>query len=379
MSTAPELDEQSEPTAPLGPGCSTPIEAPEALEEPPDSTSGRRDGSRQRVFSLLGAFLAFALVFFLIDRSGLDLLEIAGLLRPDYLLAAGAALGFSFFLSAVRWWLLLRHIQVALPFTVVLRLALIGLFFNLLVPGGVGGDLIKAVYLRREARARFPQGLLTVLLDRLFGLAGVLIICLVGLLLGDYLDPGQPSQLRTLMGFVIAVSGASLMGLMLFLLGPILLARWAKWAPVSGLAAWAGSRPEALKGPFTKVFHALGLVRSAPGFLLHLTALSVVVHLCASVAVIVIAWGLALPSQLSLWDYTLATQLGNLVAAIPLTPGGVGGRDLTIALLLSIWGAPADLAAAVPLVLTALMIAWALIGGLALLWERRHPSPGTPR
>ncbi len=71
----------------------------------------------------------------------------------------------------VRWYFLVRAQD--LPFTLrdALRLGLVGNFFNIFLPGSVGGDLLKAAFLAREQERR-TVAVSTVLIDRGVGLWG---------------------------------------------------------------------------------------------------------------------------------------------------------------------------------------------------------------
>lgn len=88
-----------------------------------------------------------------------------------------AILGLQFF----RWYLLVQ--AVGLPFTKrnALRLGLVGYFYNIFLPGSIGGDLVKAFFIARDHPTRKPVAVATVLIDRILGLFGlVLLASLVG-------------------------------------------------------------------------------------------------------------------------------------------------------------------------------------------------------
>ena len=53
----------------------------------------------------------------------------------------------------------------------------IGLFFNIVVPGLTGGDLVKAVLAARDHPERKAAAMISVLVDRLIG---VLVLVLLG-------------------------------------------------------------------------------------------------------------------------------------------------------------------------------------------------------
>src|SRR5262249_57910869 len=70
-----------------------------------------------------------------------------------FLLACGLTLG-GLLLTFVRWYILVRAVN--LPFTLVnaLRLGLVGYFMSTFLPGAVGGDIIKAAFIAREQNRR---------------------------------------------------------------------------------------------------------------------------------------------------------------------------------------------------------------------------------
>ena len=66
-------------------------------------------------------------------------------------------------LAALRWWWFLNANRLELGLAETLRLYWIGLFFNNLVPGATGGDLVRAAWVAR----RFPGNRLRAFLSRL--------------------------------------------------------------------------------------------------------------------------------------------------------------------------------------------------------------------
>lgn len=325
----------------------------------------RRQKIARAVRGLVGLALALALVGWVVARSGIDPAQVLATVDRGLFLLAFAVYGVGFLSASWRWYLLLEHIRVKLHFLTVLRLALIGLFFNLFVPGGVGGDLIKMVYLKRESGDRYPQALLTVLLDRLMGLAGLLVLAVLALATNGPMLAESSAEMRGILGVVgIACAGGLVCGLV-FLAWP-LVSRWG-----TGFArGWSARLPASVVSIAIKITEALDLLRAAPLKLCGLLLLSTVGHLTATLGVYLISRGIGGAEQLTFFECLLATQLANLVASVPLTPGGLGGRDLIMSLLLRSAGASAALAGAVPVLVSVLLISWSLLGGLALLWER---------
>lgn len=81
----------------------------------------------------------------------------------------------SMFGTFVRWFFLVRVIEPKFKFSATVLLGLIGMVFNLVIPGAVGGDLIKAAYLTRM-RIRKTQAIASMVIDRIVGLLGLFIL-----------------------------------------------------------------------------------------------------------------------------------------------------------------------------------------------------------
>src|SRR5438105_3651779 len=65
-------------------------------------------------------------------------------------LGLGTALAFAgCFLSAYKWQVLLRGLGASVRYGELLRLFFLGLFYNLALPGQVGGEVVKGVRLAR--------------------------------------------------------------------------------------------------------------------------------------------------------------------------------------------------------------------------------------
>src|SRR5262245_19721479 len=75
----------------------------------------------------------------------------------------------------VRWFFLVRVIEPKFAFSATLLLGFIGMVFNLVIPGAVGGDLIKAAYLVRM-RIKKTQAIASMVIDRIVGLLGLFVL-----------------------------------------------------------------------------------------------------------------------------------------------------------------------------------------------------------
>ncbi len=109
-------------------------------------------------------------------------------------------------LGFLRWYLLVRAVD--LPFTPgdAFRLGSLGFALNFVGPGGVGGDLFKGVALAREHASRKSDAVATVIADRLIGLTSLLIVTSCAIpVTGMLWNSAVPAGVRGLAGLTIAM------------------------------------------------------------------------------------------------------------------------------------------------------------------------------
>jgi len=228
-------------------------------------------------------------------------------------LAGLAAMGFgvSLLLVAVRWRLLLRIQEIPISLWEAVRLTFLGQFFNAVVPGTVGGDLVKAYYAAKHT-PRKAAALVSVFVDRLLGLVELALMAAVmlGVMLAG--DPAGWAEYR-LPAVSVAVILVVVSGLLLFLLSAafrraLRLERLYRRLPIAHHIAAAG--------------HAARLYRRHLGCLVKAVGISFVAHL-AFVGFIALT-GRSLSIQTPWYTYFLYVPLIYIIGAVPLTPGGVG-------------------------------------------------------
>ena len=122
--------------------------------------------SRAGWLALLRVAVAVGLIAALAATGRLGLDRLAALPLSDSLGILIAILLGSMLLPVVRWWLLLRVQGVGEPFGRVLRLTWAGYFASLLLPGGAGGDIARAILINRHRAERRARAFSTVLADR---------------------------------------------------------------------------------------------------------------------------------------------------------------------------------------------------------------------
>jgi uncharacterized protein (TIRG00374 family) len=136
------------------------------------------DSAKKGLPLSLIARIAVATLAILWVFHGQDWKELAQLfyqLNPAYFLLSLGVFVVGQVIIAIRWWVLLRAQTIHIGLLATLRLHFLGLFYNNVMPGSVGGDLLKAWYVTKHTHRRL-EGALSVLVDRVIGLSGLLIM-----------------------------------------------------------------------------------------------------------------------------------------------------------------------------------------------------------
>jgi glycosyltransferase 2 family protein len=102
------------------------------------------------------------------------------------LAAAWAFCAIAVLITFVRWWCLVRALDVPCRLPAAIRISFWGYLFNLAPLGIVGGDLVKAVMLGHEHPQHRAKALASVLMDRVIGLYVLFIVASVAILVTGF-------------------------------------------------------------------------------------------------------------------------------------------------------------------------------------------------
>jgi hypothetical protein len=190
-----------------------------------------------------------------------------------------------------------------------------GLFVGLFLPGLVGGDAVRFLYLNAavpQHRVRIASSLIV---DRLIGLMGLIIVIA---LLAD-LEWQSVRHLPGLLSVAVSIIGGGIAAIAAATLG----------MGVVGYLHRAGWFDRMQRGspPMRSLFNlieAMLLVRRAPLSIVAALALSTLIHGLAVTAVIVVAGQIHFTALLGPLQYAFAASLTLLTNALPLSPGGLG-------------------------------------------------------
>ena len=260
------------------------------------------------------AFMAGAL--WLVARH-LDLPALASTLRhaqPGWLALAAGLFVVSKVLASVRLNRFFRAIGIQLTEGYNLRLYWLGMYYNLFLPGGIGGDGYKVYLLGRQFPGQRAVVFRALLLDRLSGMVALLVLFLLLFAGTDYPGWWRAGALA-LVPLGLALSYA--------------LGRW-----------WFGE----FRGAFARTsWQALG-VQGAQ-----------VLQAWALLAALGAAHGPVLP-------YLLVFLASSVAAVLPLTVGGLGARELTFLYGAKLFALDAPVAVSVSVLFYVITAAVSLVG-----------------
>jgi len=234
--------------------------------------------------------------------------------RPLLLVADLALFVFALFTGVFRWRALLALAGARIPLGRAIQLQLTALFFNVVIPGNVGGDVVKALYVARDsAPEKRTTILLIVFVERLVGMGGlVLVASTVAILRGPTL--WQNPQLRQLAIAVAFLGFCTVVGPALFVLGMRRAGnRLEEWT--------SGSSPIAkLAG---RLVAAARLLSAGPKNLMIALGLSMLAH-AATMTFFTLLTRAITEQDVPFSAVATVFPLGILTMILPISPAGLG-------------------------------------------------------
>lgn len=269
-------------------------------------------------------------------------------LKPAGLLAAMGALFLAIAATVTRWWRLLAISGCNTPWTRVFRITYYGLFLNLAMPGLAGADILRSALVVRDNPHKRADALITVIVDRVLGFLGLLILALIAIFaIGER---AAPLRLPILLTFSLLVVG-------------IAVQQHPASRRILRVESILQRLPQAER--LAKLDRALLEYARHPDEVALAIAISLVNHLSASAAVYAIL--LALGDSLDYLSSVCILTITNSVTALPITPGGWGVGEALYGTLFQLLGGVAAIGVATSVIFRLLSMSLGLLGGVFVL------------
>lgn len=253
--------------------------------------------------------------------------------------------------AAAKWRMLIGE---GLSYRQAFRAHLAGLAANLALPGVAGGDVVRAglVFGQAADKGRLAMGSIA---DRLLDTLGLILIALAGAYFawGPKLYEGSELRWALFGSLVLVVTG--------FIVAPVLDRALARRNASGKLARI-----------LTSMVHAAADLAQSPGRLLLCLTISMAVQ-CLFVGInIAFAQAASVEAPVAAWFFAWTTA--KIIAIAPISLGGLGVREASMAGLLKPFGADPGQVIAIGLIWQSVLYASGLIGFLVQL---KRPAPST--
>lgn len=331
--------------------------------------------TRRRLLAALRIVVSAGLIAALLTRiDPRTLFDLwGGLSAPLLLLALGLQLA-GVFISAAKWWLLLRARGHPVPYGWAVRAYLIGQFFSNFLPTMIGGDAIR-VYQLKERIGDVGQALASVFVERLTGFLALTSIAWIALALSRRALLTSSQLFWGVVWcvlFATAAVGAAV--------AAPLLARFVVRLRLPNILNW--------RTRLQTIAQMVAGYAAYPRTLLLAIMLSFVYQLSwiAVNAAVARALHLAVPGSV----VALMAPISDIIGLVPLFFNGLGAREGTYALLLtSLAGQTTAAAIALSFLVFVVRLVVSALGGVSYLLSGLQgrqaavdtvaPSTGAPR
>lgn len=295
------------------------------------------------------------------------------------LIGAWISLATASAITIIRWGMLIRALDIPLPWKDTWSLGWIGILFNNLLPGSVGGDLVKATLAAKPFPGKRTFAVASVIFDRVMALWGLFALSGAAWLILNSI--GLMEEATPLLNQVARVVSLSCVGMLCvwWVLGLV------PEKTAESLAQRLHHRAKAL-GVLGDLVRAMVWYRHRPLPVLR----AMIVTTCGQLLFVMSFYLVSLaiegpgePGQAPsmptlLWHYLLV-PLGMVLMAVPLFPGGLGIGEWGYGALYSQVIGEAGRASGVAASLGQRVLNWlvALLGLKpwgAVRWQSSHPE-----
>ncbi len=210
------------------------------------------------------------------------------------------------FITAWRWNFLLRANEIHLHYRHAFGLTMIGLLFNVAIPGPIGGDLVKGYYITRGIEGRKSSAATTILMDRLVGILGLLLLAVL-MVAVNFRELAQNTATRSI--GVIVIAGL-IIGISLLCTGVLAGSHLSEW--------------NLLPGVLRKGFRSLSEYRKNATIIPIAIAVSILSNLLPCMAYYVALRSVGGAGSVPAAYFFLLVPLGFVAIAVPISPAGIG-------------------------------------------------------
>lgn len=254
------------------------------------------------ILKVLVTTLLFIVIFDKVDIN--STIEILKATDSSFFILALLVMTIEVLIANTRWRLILKQLGSNIAYFTALRYLWIGVFFNQALPSSIGGDAVRGYYLCKNEDYSISEATIGVLLDRVIGLIGLvlLVIFTIPLIFESIVTPLTKWT-------ILAIIIAALLAIIMSLIIDLIPNKFSQWKIMNGLVKFSSKGREVL-------FSFYGMLS---------IILSLIIHLTFVFAAWLLAYGMGL--DISLTGMLLIVPITNLLIALPISIAGWGIRE----------------------------------------------------
>ena len=233
-------------------------------------------------------------------------------INPLWIILAILVYNINWFLRGYRWKKILEYTGYKIRLVDSISITVLGNFINIITPAKIG-DFVRAYILKRDNNTDISKGLASVVVDRILDFLIVSILSYI-----SFYIISKTVSLPERIGILV---NDSIYILIIGLVITTLIIRYIM---------------KNMMKKYEYISNLLNLRR-----IIYLSIISVILWISELSTIIILFYSLNL--EINIYLLTMAVMVANLTKALPLTPGGIGTYEATIAIILATGGLPYSL------------------------------------
>ena len=293
---------------------------------------------------VLPTIIAVLIFWLILSRVWDDLLVVAEHIVLTWILFAAVLYAVFWFVRGFRYKEILKRLGTEVGVVFSTACIYLSQTANIILPARLG-DLTRMLILKQEKQTPFTNSLTSLIAERAYD---ILAIALLGLCTLPFIISLIPKEYEWFIWLIVLVPVCGAVGVLFLFAVRRLHAQNKVVAKILEIFAQ---------------FHAVSASLSSFGLL---SATSVVIW----VGDILVCWVVALMFGIEIHFIlvVLAVVIGNLIKAVPITPGGIGTYELTLVVVFQIGGVPAATATLIAIIDHLIKNGVTLLGGIISLY-----------
>jgi len=314
--------------------------------------------------TLLKVAFAAGLIYWMIHKGILDLSLFARLASPGLVVFVLLCVAVQVFINNYRWLLLMRGQSLKATFGYTMPLTFISMFFSFVMPGGVGGDVVKGYYVFQDHPHQKVSSAISIFMDRIIGFFVMIATAFIAL----FLNAQAVRDHNELKSVAVVVAFLFVGFIVFFTLA--LSRRLGKQVFQSRFGHFIF---ETLPGgsKIRVIYDAVHSYRAHPGAF----AAAIVLSFFGQLPPIALVYAVALAmniTSLSAAVYCFLVPVGLVVLALPISPAGIGvGQAAFYFLFRTYLGPENQLGPTAVTILQVSSFAWGLVGAYFYLIRKK--------